>query len=121
MTSLARETGQTCSYFTASRVCAHRARAKVQKLHEQLRFLYWRGRAPGDQGRNEPAPPGRPARETRKESNVSTIARAIAWPIITLAVIGGTHLVLEAIRPELHEAIGPSVVMPIYLVVGGWT
>jgi hypothetical protein len=52
---------------------------------------------------------------------VNTMARAIAWPILTLLVIGGTHLALEAIRPELHDVIGPAVVMPIYLVIGGWT
>jgi hypothetical protein len=49
------------------------------------------------------------------------MARAIAWPVVTLLVIGGTHLALEAARPELHELIGPAVVMPIYLVIGGWT
>jgi hypothetical protein len=52
---------------------------------------------------------------------VSSTMRAIAWPILTLLVIGGTHLGLEAIRPELHDVIGPAVVMPIYLVIGGWT
>ena len=52
---------------------------------------------------------------------MSTMVRAIAWPILSLLVIGGTHLILEAIRPELHDAVGPAVVMPIYLVVGGWT
>jgi hypothetical protein len=63
----------------------------------------------------------RPSPEIRKESIVSTMTRAVAWPVITLLVIGGTHLLLEAIRPELHDAIGPAVVMPIYLVVGGWS
>jgi hypothetical protein len=52
---------------------------------------------------------------------MSSMARAIAWPIVTLLVIGATHLGLEAIRPELHDVIGPPIVMPIYLVVGGWT
>jgi hypothetical protein len=52
---------------------------------------------------------------------VSTMTRAITWPVITLLVIGGTHLALEAIRPDIHDALGPAVVMPIYLVVGGWT
>jgi hypothetical protein len=60
-------------------------------------------------------------RPSRKEPNVITLARAIAWPVISLLVIGGTHLLLEALRPELHDVIGPAVVMPIYLVVGGWT
>jgi len=59
--------------------------------------------------------------EVAKESIVSTLARAIAWPVITLLVIGGSHLFLEAIRPELHDVVSPAVVMPIYLVVGGWT
>jgi hypothetical protein len=57
----------------------------------------------------------------RKEPMMSSMARAIAWPVVTLLVIGSTHLALEAIRPELHDAIGPAVVMPIYLVIGGWT
>jgi hypothetical protein len=52
---------------------------------------------------------------------VSTMTRAIAWPVITLLVIGGTHLALEAVRPDIHDVLGPAVVMPIYLVVGGWT
>jgi hypothetical protein len=52
---------------------------------------------------------------------MSSMARAIAWPIVTLLVIGATHLGLEAIRPELHDLIGPAVVMPIYLAIGGWT
>jgi len=51
---------------------------------------------------------------------VSTITRAIAWPVLSLLVIGGTHLVAEAIRPELHDVVGPAVAMPIYLVAGGW-
>jgi len=52
---------------------------------------------------------------------VNTMARAIAWPVLTLLIIGGTHLALEAVRPELHDVISPAAVMPIYLVVGGWT
>ena len=52
---------------------------------------------------------------------MSSMARAIAWPIVTLLVIGATHLGLEAIRPGMHDVIGPPVVMPIYLVIGGWT
>lgn len=52
---------------------------------------------------------------------MSSIARAIARPIVTLFVIGATHLALEALRPAMHDAIGPAVVMPIYLVIGGWT
>ena len=52
---------------------------------------------------------------------MSSMARAIAWPVLSMLVIGATHLGLEAIRPELHDVIGPSVVMPIYLVVGAWT
>ena len=52
---------------------------------------------------------------------MSSMTRAIAWPVVSLLVIGATHLGLEAIRPELHDVIGPPVVMPIYLIVGGWT
>jgi len=55
-----------------------------------------------------------------KESNVSAMTRAVAWPVLSLLVIGGSHLLAEAARPELHDAVGPAVAMPIYLVVGGW-
>jgi hypothetical protein len=40
------------------------------------------------------------------------------WPVISLVAIGATHLVAEMLRPELREAIGPAVAMPIYLVAG---
>jgi hypothetical protein len=48
------------------------------------------------------------------------LVRGLMWPVISLVVIGATHLVAELIRPELHEAIGPAVAMPIYLVAGAW-
>jgi hypothetical protein len=48
------------------------------------------------------------------------MTRAVAWPVLSLLVIGGTHLLAEAVRPELHDVVGPAVAMPIYLVVGGW-
>jgi hypothetical protein len=64
---------------------------------------------------------GLPRPSERKEPMMSSMARAIAWPVVTLLVIGSTHLALEAIRPELDDAIGSAVVMPIYLVIGGWT
>jgi hypothetical protein len=51
---------------------------------------------------------------------VGSMTRAIAWPVLSLLVIGATHLLGEAIRPELHDVVGPAVAMPIYLVVGGW-
>jgi hypothetical protein len=51
---------------------------------------------------------------------VNTMARAVAWPILSLLVVGGSHLLAEAVRPELHDVVGPAVAMPIYLVVGGW-
>jgi hypothetical protein len=51
---------------------------------------------------------------------VSTITRAITWPGLSLLIIGGTHLIAEAVRPELHDIVGPSVALPIYLAVGGW-
>jgi hypothetical protein len=61
------------------------------------------------------------AAEPEGASNVNTLTRAVAWPVLTLLVIGGSHLVLEALRPELHDAIVPAAIMPIYLVIGGWT
>ncbi len=57
---------------------------------------------------------------SQKESNVNALVRAIAWPVVSLLVIGAPHLVAEGIRPELHDVVAPAVAMPIYLVVGGW-
>ena len=51
---------------------------------------------------------------------MSLMMRAVAWPVLSLLIIGGTHLVAEAIRPALHDVVGPAVALPIYLVVGGW-
>ena len=48
------------------------------------------------------------------------LVRGLTWPVISLVVIGATHLVAEMIRPDLHDVIGPAVVMPIYLVGGAW-
>lgn len=44
----------------------------------------------------------------------------LTWPVVTLLVIGGSHFLAEAFRPDLHDVITPPVVMPIYLVAGGW-
>ncbi len=52
---------------------------------------------------------------------MNAIARAAGWPVLTLLLIGGTHLAVEAARPELHDLIGPAEVMPIYLIIGSWT
>lgn len=46
------------------------------------------------------------------------LVRGLMWPVISLVVIGATHLLAELIRPELHDVIGPAVAMPIYLVAG---
>jgi hypothetical protein len=51
---------------------------------------------------------------------MNALVRGLTWPIIALLVVGGTHLVAEALRPQLEDLIGPAVVMPIYLVAGGW-
>ena len=48
------------------------------------------------------------------------LVRGLTWPVISLVVIGATHLVAEMIWPDLHDVIGPAVVMPIYLVAGAW-
>ena len=39
---------------------------------------------------------------------------------MSLLIVGGTHFVAEALRPELQTVIGAAVVMPIYLVAGVW-
>jgi len=51
---------------------------------------------------------------------VHALVRGLTWPVVTLLLIGGSHLIAEAIRPGLKDVIGPAVVAPIYLVVGGW-
>jgi hypothetical protein len=51
---------------------------------------------------------------------MSALVRGLTWPIASLLIIGGSHFVAEAVRPELHDLVGPAVTMPIYLVAGGW-
>jgi hypothetical protein len=51
---------------------------------------------------------------------MNALVRGLTWPIIALLVVGGTHLLAEALRPQLQDLMGPAVVMPIYLVAGGW-
>jgi len=51
---------------------------------------------------------------------MNAVARGLVWPVITLVLIGSTHLITEVIRPEMQAVFGPAVVMPIYLVAGGW-
>src|SRR6266516_2261255 len=51
---------------------------------------------------------------------MNILVKCLVWPVIALLFIGGTHLVAEAIRPQLQELIGTAVVMPIHLVAGGW-
>ena len=48
------------------------------------------------------------------------LVQCLMWPVVALLVIGGSHLVVEGIRPQLQDLIGPAVVMPIHLVAGGW-
>ena len=51
---------------------------------------------------------------------MNSLVRGLMWPIITLLIVGGTHLVAEMIRPGLKDFVGPAVVMPIHLVAGAW-
>ena len=46
------------------------------------------------------------------------LVRGLLWPVISLVVVGTTHLVAELIRPELHDVVSAAVAMPIYLVAG---
>ena len=48
------------------------------------------------------------------------LVKCLMWPVAALLIIGGTHLAIEGVRPELQQLIGPAVVMPIHLVAGGW-
>jgi hypothetical protein len=51
---------------------------------------------------------------------MNALVRGLTWPMVALLVIGGSHFVAEALRSELQTVIGPAVVIPIYLVSGGW-
>ena len=51
---------------------------------------------------------------------MNSLIRGLMWPIVTLLIVGGTHLIAEGLRPALQDFIGPAVVMPIHLVAGGW-
>jgi len=51
---------------------------------------------------------------------MNSLVRGLTWPIVSLLIVGGTHLVAEMLRPELKDVITPAVVMPLYLVAGAW-
>ena len=51
---------------------------------------------------------------------MNSLVRGLTWPIVSLLIVGGTHLVAEMLRPELRDVITPAVVMPLYLVAGAW-
>lgn len=51
---------------------------------------------------------------------MNSLIRGLTWPIVTLLIVGGTHLIAEGLWPALQNLIGPAVVMPIHLVAGGW-
>jgi hypothetical protein len=51
---------------------------------------------------------------------MTSLVRGLTWPVVALLIIGSTHLAAEMLRPELRDMISPAVVMPIYLVAGGW-
>ena len=52
--------------------------------------------------------------------DMNGVARGLMWPVVTLILVGSTHLITEVLRPEMQAVFAPSVVMPIYLVAGGW-
>ena len=52
---------------------------------------------------------------------MNSLIRGLTWPVISLLIVGGSHLVGELLRPELQQVIVAAVVMPVYLVGGGWT
>ena len=51
---------------------------------------------------------------------MNALVRGLTWPIVSLLIVGGTHLVAEMLRPELKDVIAPAVVMPLYLIAGAW-
>src|SRR5260221_5155978 len=110
MTSLARDTGQTCSYFTGP-VCGLEREFQVQKLHEQLHCLHWRSTL----ARTTLASEATPSRgRSEGDIDMDMLVKFLMWPVIALLFIGGTHLVAEGVRPALQDLIGTAVVMPIH-------
>src|SRR5262245_17804818 len=51
---------------------------------------------------------------------VNALVRGLTWPVVSLLIIGGSHLLAEMARPSLQAVITPAVVMPSYLAVGAW-
>jgi drug/metabolite transporter superfamily protein YnfA len=89
----------------------------LQKLHQQLPFLHWPAGLP-DRDAGRQVDPVRVAEG--RDTTMSALVRGLGWPIVSLLLVGGTHFIAEAVRPELRELVSPAAVMPIYLVAGGW-
>jgi hypothetical protein len=51
---------------------------------------------------------------------MNPFVRGLTWPIISLLIVGGSHLVAELARPSLAAVITPPAVAPLYLAVGAW-
>jgi hypothetical protein len=58
---------------------------------------------------------------TKEVRSMNALVRGLMWPVISLVVIGTTHLLAEMLRPALQTVFVPTVIMPVLLVVGGWT
>jgi hypothetical protein len=52
---------------------------------------------------------------------MNALTRGLAWPIVSLLIIGSSHLLAEMVRPALQTIFIPPVTMPVLLVIGGWT
>ena len=48
------------------------------------------------------------------------LVRTLAWPIAALIATGMTHLIAEAVRPDLRNDFTPATIGPILLVYGLW-
>ena len=46
--------------------------------------------------------------------------KALKWPVISLLITGGFHIMVEAILPDLKNFFVPSVLTPILLAFGIW-
>jgi len=52
--------------------------------------------------------------------SISTFARVLAWPVVSLLLTGGLHFVLEAVWPDLRATFVPAVLAALLLACGLW-
>ena len=51
---------------------------------------------------------------------MDSLIRGLRWPIISLLLVGGSHLIVEIARSELKDVVSAAVEMPLLLAAGAW-